>query len=182
MNRCAIWTGDTTTHGGILNEGHVNFTFENKNRAVLVGHKFWCPKCLCWSTFIEGCLRQNVHGSLRVMQGHLATCGAMAIHTLGRSDVCVCDCGSAAEKKREAEIEIRKAVHQNQKDGGYSHTFRIHHNEDISIKYLVFSDTTPLDMGTARMGLYGGSSPTKIKTEECKAINIAIQAPRPRLK
>lgn len=54
ITKRTIWTGDTTSHGGTLHDGCKNDTYNNTHRAVLVGHKFWCPQCMCWSKFIEG--------------------------------------------------------------------------------------------------------------------------------
>lgn len=182
MKRKAIWTGDTTSHGGTLHEGHAKYTYNNSNRAVLVGHKFWCPQCCCWSEFIEGCSKGNIFGAKRVMQGHRATCGATAIHTQGIHHTCECDCESAEARERTKDAESRQSARQNQEEGGYSHTFSIHHHSEKPINYLVFSEQSLLDMGSAVLSPYSGATLTKIKTGESEKVYIALQAPKPLLK
>ena len=88
ITKRTIWTGDTTSHGGTLHDGCKNDTYNNTHRAVLVGHKFWCPQCMCWSKFIEGTPRYSVDGRYRVLEGHRASCGAFAIHRLDIPIIC----------------------------------------------------------------------------------------------
>ena len=179
MSRKAIWTGDTTTHGGTLNDGFSNFTYSNRNKAVLVGHKFWCPKCHCWAEFIEGCSRQTVHGRRRVMEGHRTTCGATAIHTQGIQVTGQCDCGSAVNKTQETGSQ---AVIKSQQSGDYAHTFSINNNSGNPIKYLIFNENTLLAMGTTALNTHGGNTVRNVKTEDRENIKIAFQAPRPLIK
>jgi len=116
------------------------------------------------------------------MQGHRATCGATAIHQQGIHDTCECDCESAEARERTKDAESRQSARQNQKEGGYSHTFSIHHHGEKPIKYLVFSGQCLLDMGSAVLNPYSGATLTKVQTGESEKISIALQAPRPLLK
>lgn len=177
MDRQCIWTGDTTTHGGVLLEGMSNFTYANKNRAVCVGHKFWCPQCFCWSVFVEGDPSFTIDGKARVLNGYKASCGALALHQLGIQDWSRDD--SRGSAKNTVRDEYNEARSNQSKKGKYFHTFSIINNSREGLKYMVFSGDMALDIGTASAkGGYIPSTISKITTDNSCEIQLAVQAPR----
>lgn len=186
MMRYAIWTGDTTTHGGILTEGEPTNTWGEKNsshNAVLVGHKFWCPTCQCWSKFIEGTNRYRVQGKQRVLEGHSTSCGTVAIHRLGFSYRIEETTESFAASKIRRRNQLRVQARKNQQtDGGYSHRFTINNHSHHPVEYLIYSDGNLLDIGTATKSKFSCRTSSVVNLSESKKIHLAIKAPRPALK
>ncbi|WP_456311246.1 PAAR domain-containing protein [Serratia proteamaculans] len=178
--RC-IWTGDTTTHGGILTEGHPSCTYNNTNKAVLVGHRFWCPKCLCWSVFQEGCQRFTVFGSYRVLEGHRASCGATAIHQLGIQDWCD-DGPSISSIIRTESIALQALALSNQDSaGGYSHGFYINNPAPDPLGFIVFKKGCVLHAGSSPASDFY-RPPVKVLTSDSEKVYLAVRAPGPLLK
>lgn len=178
-----IYTGDTTTHGGILNDGCENDTRNGSHRSVLVGHKFWCPQCHCWSEFTEGASNYTVHGRHRVLEGHRTSCGAAAIHQLGFNDTCE----DATDNGLSSEIslfqDIRREARMNQSTKGeYAHRFHIRHDGESPVSYVVFKNGVLLDAGTARNNSFDAGTSVDVTTSQRENIYLAIQAPRPQLK
>lgn len=181
VNKNLIYTGDTTTHGGTLNDGFASSTRNGVHRCVAVGHGFWCPTCQCWSKFIEGASNFTVYGQARVLEGHRTSCGAAAIHRLGFNDTAVDSVGSG----RSAEIikfqEARAAAQANQ-GGAYSHCFNVHNPTDHPLEFIVFKDGALLDVGISGKDLYGSGRSAKVNTHQGEKVYLAVKAPRPKLK
>lgn len=184
VTKSAIWTGDTTSHGGTLHDGIADDTYMNTNRAVLVGHKFWCPKCMCWSEFIEGCSRYSVHGRNRVLEGHKASCGAYAIHRQSIPYFIDDLAGTGKSGDIAKRNEARETAQSNQsKNGGYSHSFGILPPGEDPLGYVIFNKGNLLDIGTASKNSFSGSgSYAKVTTNASEAVYLAVKAPPPRLK
>lgn len=178
-----IWTGDTTSHGGTLHDGCENDTYNNTHRAVLVGHKFWCPQCMCGSKFIEGTPRYSIHGRARVLEGYRASCGAFAIHRLDIPVTCY-DLPSNEHREHLLSQNAKKAALANQQiNGEYSHQFSILNSGQEPLRYVIFKQDGMLEMGTAIKNDYSGPGIyTKVTTGNSEKIFVAMQAPKPLLK
>jgi uncharacterized Zn-binding protein involved in type VI secretion len=181
ITRQCIWTGDTTTHGGNLNEGHPNMTYNNTNKAVLVGHKFWCPTCHCWSTFIEGSPRFTCYGVARVLEGHRTSCGAYAIHRLDIYDSVDDDTDTSRFRDRDTQLEKQSAAKANS-TGSYSHRFHISTQQEHPVGYIVFRNGSLLDIGTVAKSQYSSGTSASVFTSEADKVYLAVQAPKPLLK
>lgn len=77
-----IVTGDTTTHGGTLGEGDMNF-YVDGHYAVVTGCGFICPTCKVRAVFYSGAPNIEINGKQRIRQGDAASCGAKALHKGG---------------------------------------------------------------------------------------------------
>ncbi len=183
ITKRTIWTGDTTSHGGTLHDGCKNDTYNNTHRAVLVGHKFWCPQCMCWSKFIEGTPRYSVDGRYRVLEGHRASCGAFAIHRLDIPIICY-DLRNTGDNDHLLSQDAKKAALANQQSNGdYSHQFSICNSGKEPLGYVIFKQDAVLEMGTALKKEYCGSGTnTKVTTGNNEKIYVAMRAPKPLLK
>ncbi|MDR0806495.1 MAG: PAAR domain-containing protein [Enterobacteriaceae bacterium] len=177
MLKACIATGDTTTHGGTLNEGVLNFSVMGKY-AVTVGHKFWCPKCRCWSTFIEGCNNFSIDGKARVLQGHRASCGATAIHTQNHNEWCEDNRESAESVAIRKRRELEDKILANRETGNYSHQFIINNPTEEYVRYTVLSDTGEIQTGTISAS---NLSSAKVQTANSKKVHLAITAPKPKV-
>lgn len=177
MNLQCIWTGDTTTHGGVLLDGIPNFTYNNRNKAVCVGHKFWCPKCFCWSQFVEGFHGFTIDGKARVLHGYRASCGAKAIHQVGIQDWCEDE--RSPSTKKTIHDDIKEARGNQSANGKFHHNFIIRHENIEPLNYIVFSETKLLDVGIASAkGEWNKSTTSKIRTDSSEKIMMAIKAPQ----
>lgn len=183
ITKHTIWTGDTTSHGGTLHDGCEDDIYNYTHRAVLVGHKFWCPQCMCWSKFIEGTPRYSVHGRARVLEGHRTSCGAFAIHRLGIPDTCD-DLPREGQSDHLLSQNAKKAALANQQNpGDYSHQFSIFNSGKEPLGYVVFKQDSVLEMGTALNNQYSGpGTHTKVTTGNSEKVYVAMRAPKPLLK
>ncbi|TLU65895.1 PAAR domain-containing protein [Enterobacter sp. MF024] len=183
ITKHTIWTGDTTSHGGTLHDGCENDTYNYTHRAVLVGHKFWCPQCMCWSKFVEGTSRYTVHGRARVLEGHRSSCGAFAVHRLGIPYTCD-DLPSGKQSEYVMASDAQKAALANQQsDGGYSHHFYINNSGSTPLGYVIFKQDAVLEIGAASKNKYSGSGThTKVTTSMSEKVFVAMRAPKPLLK
>ncbi|MDI9219331.1 PAAR domain-containing protein [Pantoea sp. EA-12] len=181
MRLQCIWTGDTTTHGGTLLEGSSIFTYAYKNKAVCVGHKFWCPKCYCWSTFLEGYNGFTIEGKARVLNGYRASCGAVALHQLGIQEWCEDECSPST--KRTYQDDLKEVKSNQSQNGAFFHNFKIVNHSSEPVKYIVFSGETALDLGNINTkDGYMNSHVSKIRTDDSYEIQLAVQAPRLKIK
>jgi uncharacterized Zn-binding protein involved in type VI secretion len=175
-----IWTGDTTTHGGILAEGEPTYTYGNKASAVVLGHKFWCPKCLCWSIFVEGQSNYTIDGRARVLQGHKASCGAKAIHTQGFNYHIEGNTqGSVGSQRNDQEKRHSEINRNHQQNGEYYHSFHLTNVSNDPVGYIVFSEDKLLDSGqVVGKGNFLDLTKSQICTDKDQVLKIAVQAPR----
>jgi len=173
-----IWTGDTTTHGGVLVEGEPTFTYENKASAVLVGHKFWCPKCYCWSVFVEGEQSYTVDGRAKVLQGHKASCGASAIHTQGFHYHIGTTGSSKSPQQQSTQVKANK-IDKNKSSGDYYHKFHINNRGNGSLNYVVLSDDNVLEQGSvSSIKDFAIGSTSHVRTDKPRKVTLAITPPR----
>jgi len=73
-----IRVGDTTTHGGVVQEGFPGTNIHGRQIAG-IGHRVLCPKCEGVVTIAQGNPRYTVNGTPVAQQGMRTTCGATLI-------------------------------------------------------------------------------------------------------
>ena len=79
MAKCAIIRiGDSTSHGGTVNQGFAMLTVFGKNAAG-IGHRGYCPKCKREFAIIAGANNASYMGKAVALDGMQTSCGAKLI-------------------------------------------------------------------------------------------------------
>lgn len=76
--KCVITVGDTTSHGGTVNEGFAEVTINGKSVAG-VGHRGSCPRCKKEFVIVAGAQNVTMFGRNVALEGMKTSCGAVLI-------------------------------------------------------------------------------------------------------